>query len=375
MVPWGSSEINSTISVVRENGSWTYYCGLQAVFHHPEEDQASYRLFTSNLVALGACRQSEILRTFGTSKNSVLRGQKKLRDEGASGFYQVKPRGGPTVITATAKVRAVQLFKLSWTSREVAKELGIKHGTLIKAIAQKRIDLPKEVSRSLVEAEPDKEEPTDKSTRGDRDAEAEIGMACTRPLERVLAAFGQKEGAATNFEDCRDVTFGGVLAAIPALTANGLFRHLECLSHLKGYYTRLQIILVLAYMALCRIKTVEQLQYHSPGELGKLMGLDRVPEVRCLRHKLDQLTEDDGPENWAARLSADWMEAAPELAGRLYVDGHVRLYHGKKTKLPPRFVSRQRLCLRGTSAYYVNDAIGQPFFAWNALSTRECWRR
>ncbi len=37
-------------------------------------------------------------------------------------------------------------------------------------------------------------------------------------------------------------------------------------------------------MALCRIKTVEQLQYESPGELGRLMGLDRVPEVRCLRH-------------------------------------------------------------------------------------------
>ncbi len=36
-------------------------------------------------------------------------------------------------------------------------------------------------------------------------------------------------------------------------------------------------------MALCRIKTVEQLRKHSPGELGKLMGLDGIPEVRCLK--------------------------------------------------------------------------------------------
>ena len=57
----------------------------------------------------------------------------------------------------------------------------------------------------------------------------------------------------------------------------------------------------------------------------------------------------------------------PRLAGgragtgrRLYVDGHVRLYHGSQTALPKRYVSRQRLCLRGTTDYWVNDALGQP---------------
>ena len=60
----------------------------------------------------------------------------------------------------------------------------------------------------------------------------------------------------------------------------------------------------------------------------------------------------------------------PGLAGgragtgrHLYVDGHVRLYHGSQTALPKRYVSRQRLCLRGTTDYWVNDALGQPFFA------------
>ena len=52
-----------------------------------------------------------------------------------------------------------------------------------------------------------------------------------------------------------------------------------------------------------------------------------------------------------AHLSRDWLEAAPELAGALYVDGHVRLYHGSQTALPKRYVSRQRLCLRGTTDY------------------------
>ena len=45
------------------------------------------------------------------------------------------------------------------------------------------------------------------------------------------------------------------------------------------------------------------------------------------------------------------------------MDGHVRLYHGSQTALPKRYVSRQRLCLRGTTDYWVNDVLGQPFFA------------
>ncbi len=135
------------------------------------------------------------------------------------------------------------------------------------------------------------------------------------------------------------------------------------MARLRGYYSTLHVMILLAYMALCRIKTVEQLQYQPPGELGKLLGLDRVPEVRCLRNKLAALSRDDAPKKWAGLLSQDWFKDEPERAGALYVDGHVRLYHGSQTDLPKRFVSRQRLCLRGTTDYWVNDILGRPFFA------------
>jgi len=54
-----------------------------------------------------------------------------------------------------------------------------------------------------------------------------MGVARTRPEERVLAAFGMLQGASTRFEECRDDSFGGVLCALPALTGNGLFDHLQ----------------------------------------------------------------------------------------------------------------------------------------------------
>lgn len=118
-----------------------------------------------------------------------------------------------------------------------------------------------------------------------------MDTACTRFAERACAAFGKSNGAKAHFEPCLDVPKGGVLCSLPALLANGIMEGSEVmLGQVKGYYTMFYILLLLAYMALCRIKTVEQVRGHAPGEQGELMGLDRVPEVRCLRQKIDALS-------------------------------------------------------------------------------------
>ena len=88
-----------------------------------------------------------------------------------------------------------------------------------------------------------------------------------------------------------------------------------------------------------------------------------MPEVKTLREKLGILcAEPERARAWSSTLARDWMEATPESAGTLYIDGHVRVYHGALTRLPRRYVSRERLCLRGTTDYWVNAMDGQPFF-------------
>jgi prepilin-type processing-associated H-X9-DG protein len=87
-----------------------------------------------------------------------------------------------------------------------------------------------------------------------------------------------------------------------------------------------------------------------------------VPEVRTLRQKVEKMATSGTPDQWQRDLSKTWMEADPQEAGYLYLDGHVRVYHGTQANLPRRYVSRERLCLRGTTDYCVNDAIGRPFF-------------
>lgn len=174
---------------------------------------------------------------------------------------------------------------------------------------------------------------------------------------------GLAECATTRFEAGCDIQMAGLLTGLPALCVNGLLSGLD--KHLKlpkGFYGALHILVTLGFMALGRIRRPEGLRHVPPGELGKVIGLDRVPEVRTLREKVSVMAAIGDPSAWMKELSKTWMENDPDEAGYLYVDGHVRVYNGKKANLPHRYVSRDRLCLRGTTDYWVNDAMGRPFF-------------
>ncbi len=189
-----------------------------------------------------------------------------------------------------------------------------------------------------------------------------MGMGATNTLDRVAASIGAIGSVPITFTPCADVPSGGVLLALPALLSLGLLRYTKEFFQWKaGYYALETIFLLLAFMALCRIKTVESLRYCIPGEWGKIIGLDRIPEAKTLRRKVKGLAGNE-PGKWSARLCADWMESDPESAGTLYIDGHVRVYHGYKTTLPRHYVARQRLCLRAETDYWVNAMDSQPFF-------------
>ena len=119
-------------------------------------------------------------------------------------------------------------------------------------------------------------------------------------------------------------------------------------------------------MALARLTAIEQLRYIAPGEWGNLLGLDRVPEVRCLRHKLEVLCRQEGQAGkWNTELARDWMGELPAGEMLFSIDGHVRVYHGEQTELPRHHVARQKLCLRATTDYWINAMDGQPFFYVN----------
>jgi hypothetical protein len=190
-----------------------------------------------------------------------------------------------------------------------------------------------------------------------------MGRGATATLERMAASLGQLEEVELSFNRAVDLPHGGVLLALPALLVSGLLSHTSKYFRLPaGFYGLKTIFLLLAFMSLSRIKSIEALRYHAPGEWGKLLGVDRAPEVRTIRSKLKHLADQEQAFSWSAELCKAWMAEAPEDAAVLYIDGHVRVYHGTAKTLPKHYVARQRLCLSATADYWVNAMDGQPFF-------------
>ena len=124
LIPDGATQVNDRISVVQQHGQWTYCCGVHPVFEHGEEDRASFRMFSAQLVCQGSCRQAEIIQTFGVSKNSVKRSVKKYRDEGIESFFRPRRTRSSNVFTPEVVARAQELLYRGGSPSEVADELG-----------------------------------------------------------------------------------------------------------------------------------------------------------------------------------------------------------------------------------------------------------
>lgn len=190
-----------------------------------------------------------------------------------------------------------------------------------------------------------------------------MGIATTNYTQRALAKFGLIKGAQPNFGTHNSVPYGGVLFLLPALLSQGLMTIKDTHTIEEGYYKLESIILTLAFMILCRIKNPEQLKQCAPGEMGKLLGLDRIPEIKCLRKKMAALFANKTTQSLNQKLALQWNETTDGQLF-LYTDGHVKIYTGSKATLTKKFVSRQKLCLSATADFWLNDAQGLPLMVW-----------
>ena len=185
-------------------------------------------------------------------------------------------------------------------------------------------------------------------------------MACTRMEDRVFSAFGLFPVKPVRFESCSSIPNGGVMLLLPFLLDCGLLTYRSYYEERRGYYKFDSLFITLSFFFLLRIKAVEQSKQYNPGEMGKLIGYDRIPEVKKLRGMTRELTQAGKCEDWGKSLAMKWIdEEEPEL---YYVDGHVQVYHGYMAELGKKHVSRQKLCLAGMTEFWVNSSEGLPFF-------------
>ncbi len=158
-----------------------------------------------------------------------------------------------------------------------------------------------------------------------------------RAGDRGLARVGLLEDAMPQFGDRPRLRQAGVMLAIPLLVESGLLDVFVRVYHslAPAFYGLRTTVVVLFLSALLRIKRPEHIKEHNPQELGHVVGLDRFPEVKTVRRKLAHLAARKLGRELMQAMAQRRIEEDAERAAFLYVDGHVRVYHGLTQVLEP----------------------------------------
>jgi prepilin-type processing-associated H-X9-DG protein len=97
----------------------------------------------------------------------------------------------------------------------------------------------------------------------------------------------------------------------------------------------------------------------DPVALGRILGLDRAPEVKTIRRKIGYLADTGKAGDWITAMARRHADTHPEQTGVLYVDGHVRAYQGTR-KIAKTHVPRLKFPAPATVETWVSDAAGDP---------------
>jgi hypothetical protein len=98
-----------------------------------------------------------------------------------------------------------------------------------------------------------------------------------------------------------------------------------------------------------------------PAALGRVLGLDRAPEVKTIRRKLGELAAIGRADQLIMALACHHAAARPQALGFLYVDGHARAYFGTRD-VQKMHVARLKFPGPATEETWVTDAGGDPVF-------------
>jgi transposase len=364
--------------------------------HYPVGDHMAEAYAMVNLVEQGWAGQKDVARAFGCSARTLRRHQRRLEEGGLAALGQRGgyPRGRRRLRPSRRKL-IHQLKSEGRSNREIARRMGVSEVAVRKVLRRMgwREKQPEQALLPLGEVTPANPNLSACSSLASgasagspaRSTDANPNLSASRsaseePLpftldtdpanrvfDRVLACVGLLDDAAPLFRPGTRVPGAGVLLALPVLVESGVF---DCAREVYGsigpaFYGLRTSILAMLLMALLRIRRPEGLKERPPDDLGRILGLDRAPEVKTLRRKLARLAAVQRAVRFGRALAERRVAVRGSALGFLYIDGHVRVYHGRH-KLPKAHVARMRLSMPATSDYWVNDQAGDPLFVVTA---------
>lgn len=123
--------VSSCVGVQCKDGLVHYILNGLPYYTHPSGDLQSFRFVTSNLIAQGLCRKSEIQRCFQVSEDSVHRNFLKFKNGGAAEFFgQDARKGNCHKIVGEIRERIQKKLDFGQSVLSIAKEEGFQEGSI-----------------------------------------------------------------------------------------------------------------------------------------------------------------------------------------------------------------------------------------------------
>ena len=370
-LPWlpaDAEEIAPGVGIEPQPGAggvaWVH--GL-ATFAWDGGDEAARRLAAVQLVRLGAASQKQVAAAFGTDPVTVWRWDRSLREHGVAGLVPAR-RGpkGPSRLTAGLAGRVRELDGQGMTLDQIAAECGVSTFTVRNALG--RVPARRAAGRDAAApgAGRPAEEPADAgdepAAAGGQDRLPVLPDPLPRDGERALARFGLLgEGAAPFFAAGARYPLAGLLLALPALESTGLLACAKATyGRLRNGFYGLEVMLVfLVFLALLREPRAEGATRIDIRAAGRVLGLDRAPEVKTIRRKLGELAARGRAADLQLAVAAHHAAARPDQLGFLYIDGHMRAYFGTRD-IQAGHVARLKFPAPATEETWVTDGAGDP---------------
>jgi hypothetical protein len=379
LLPAGAAEIAPGVGLVTgPDGGLVIVHGL-ATFAWDAADETGRRLAAVQLVRLRAASQGKVAEAFGADPATIWRWDRALSGSGVAGLVPAR-RGpkGASKLTPQTVARIVELDAAGQTLRQIAAAAGVSTFSVRSALGRVaprpagKPAVPAEEPAAGVGAGQDRAGGGEAAGLGGRDWERAgrdeavpvLPDPVRRDGERALARWGLLgEGAGPVFTPGARYPLAGLLLALPALEGTGL---LQCARQVygrlkDGYYGLAATLLTLVFLALAGEPRAEGATRVPPGALGRVLGLDRAPEVKTIRRKLGELAAAGQAGGLIMALARHHAQARPGALGFLFIDGHARAYYGTRN-VQKTHVARLKFPAPATMETWVTDSRGDPVF-------------
>ena len=390
LVPEDARPVGTAAAIVEDDvGGGRVFVHGNLVYAWDSDDTAARRLAAVSLMRIKAATQLEVAEAFAVKPATVRRWETRLGDDGVAGL--LAERKGPkrkSKLTGDTVAAICRLRAGGVSYRGIAADTGVSVGSVRNALkstdteagtdescARTGSDAPLPAGPGPApEIEGEREAGTE--VRAERDCPATTSGAVAAPVaaevpvladpipraaERALARFGLIPAAPPVFTACARAPLAGLLLAVPALVLTGLLQtaHATYGELPNGFYSLDTMLCESVFRALLGEARAEGAARIDPVALGRVLGLDRAPEVKTIRRKIRLLADAGKAGDWIAAMARGQVQARPEQAAVLYVDGHVRAYQGTRP-IGKTHVPRLKFPAPATVETWVCDAAGDP---------------